>query len=154
MSDLGLDRPYRAELLAISEATEGPTKRVELDRISQPGTAAMGFDHLQRGRINPEAFVDIAHQGFLRGGVGCGNAIRGAILIHSAGDNDAADAVAIPQCIIEASQHHHGSTFAGYEAVGARIEGVATTCWREHPPFRRRRKKCWSCLKVNATGDG
>ncbi len=125
VADVRLDRADGAELLSGRVPGEGSGERLPLDRVSELGARAVGFDQLDFLRMDAEGLIHLPLQPLLRKGARGRNPVRCPVLIDPGAAHDSVDVVAVAQRIPEAPQHHDTHTLAGHESVGAIVEGVA-----------------------------
>ena len=92
----------------------------------------MGFNHLNRSRIDLEAVIYRTFQPFLGAPIWSNQTIRPAVLIDAASCNHSMDVVAICQSVAQALQYHHPDAFAGHETIGSRVKAVAFPLRRKH----------------------
>ena len=96
----------------------------------------MGFDELDRRRIDAGRRIGLAQQSKLRLAVRRNDAVAGAVLVDACGADHAMDMVAVGNRPRQRLQEHCAHALAGHKAVGARFEGVGPARGRQHagPP--------------------
>ena len=132
MADVALDAAERAEAGSLGGFAEGIGERLNLDGIAERSSRTMGLDVPDAFWRDIEALPDGELKLALGSQAGCGEAVGPTVLVDTTRLDDADDAVAIGNCLVEQLQHHGAHPFRGHEAIGGGIEGLAATVWRKH----------------------
>jgi hypothetical protein len=132
MTDIRFDRPKSAESLLVRVFAESAADCSVFDRIAQNASRAMGFDDLDRFRVDLEPVIHRAFQLFLRAPIWSSQTIRLAVLIDAASYNHTMDVVPIRQSVTQSLQHHDANPFAGRKTIRPRVEAIAFPIRRKH----------------------
>ena len=125
---------------------------MDFDRVTEGGSSAMGFDVLQRLGIDPGGVEGLANQGNLGRSIRCGQSGAGAVMIDCRAANERLDPVAIRHGVRKSLQNNDTASFASTVAVGRRIEGLATSAWRQGIHLREDDAGKWGGDHVRSTG--
>ncbi|RPK40871.1 hypothetical protein EES37_20600 [Streptomyces sp. ADI91-18] len=125
MPDVGFDRaeqqrPVRRPVLAV-----GGQQRLRLDRVAQGRTGAVRLDDVHLGRRQTGVGERLVDDALLRGAVGRGQAVAGAVLVDRGAADHGEDRVSVALGVRQALHEQHADAFAPAGAVGCRREGLA-----------------------------
>src|SRR5215813_4890268 len=154
MTDIRLDRADGAELLLIRVLAESATYCSVFDRIPNYGRRGMGFDDLNRFRIDLEMVIHRTLQPFLRAAIWGYQTIRPAVLIDAVSCDYAMDLIPILQGVPQTLQHYHANRFAGYEPTCSSVKAIAFPLGRKHAGAIGDLVESGSRLYVDSTGQG
>ena len=130
--DVRLDRADRAEPVvrplgsAVEGRGEGLLQSLDLDRVAEHGSGAVGLDIGDGRRIQtglPQGTQDDVR---LRARVGHRIAIGLAAMVQRAGPDDGLDATAFRPCARQGHQQHGADALGGHITVAALAEGPTT----------------------------
>ncbi len=131
MTEIGLHRAQTEGLRALATAIDCASG-LDLDRIAQRRTGAMGFAITNLLGSDASLRQDPAHQGFLGGSIRDRQPTTGPILIHPAAPDHRPDRVAIGNRIRQTLEDHRTRALAADVAVGRGIEGLAAPIGGHH----------------------
>ena len=132
MANVALHRADRAELLSVGPMPKRFREGLQLDRVAQFCTRAMGFHIAQGAGVNLPLGVEGLFQFGLGLDIGSRNPIGAPILVHPRSPNYPIDCVAVPLGLAEALQHHHPATFSRHKPIGRLVKGSALIRGRQH----------------------
>ena len=130
MADVGLHRPDPQPPLGRTAATEDGPERTGLDGVTQRGAGAVRLHIVDGFARQPCGCQGILQHGALGVGVGCGEAVAGAVVVDRTAQDDRPHAVAVGAGASQGLQCHEGTALAADVAVGSRIERLAATVRR------------------------
>src|SRR6266568_9498593 len=126
MAEISLDGTYHQRVLGIAPGTQRAAEGTNLDRIAKRGTGAVRFDVVDIGGTNPRRCQGIADHRFLCRPVWDREPAASAVLVYSATADKRQDSIAIAPGVREPLKDHDAATLGAREAIGSRIEGLAS----------------------------
>jgi hypothetical protein len=106
---------------------EGGTQGGGLRGVSDGRAGAVQFDVLQLPGSQAGPLPRPAQHPLLGGRAGHGQALRGTVVVDGAAADHTVDAVTVRHGPLQRLEDQHRAAFAGHEAVGPGVEGVAAT---------------------------
>ncbi len=132
MADIGLDRTDHQGRLPFVRPAITPGNRLNLDRIAQRCSGAMGFQILHIRRRQFRTGQGICDQRFLGIETGRGQAVAEAVLIDHRRPNNGLDGIAVLNRLFQAFEDYHPTAVAADVPIGVGIECPATAVFRQH----------------------
>nr|VFJ96281.1 MAG: hypothetical protein BECKLFY1418A_GA0070994_105718 [Candidatus Kentron sp. LFY] len=133
---------------------EDGVERPHLDGIAQGRPGAVGLDVAYFARRYPGVLQRPVQQFFLGPLVGYGKSAARAVVVDGRTANHRENIVLIGNGIRQAFQYHDPAPFTANEAVGARIEGLATSIRGQGMRPRTERRGLRHEIQVDATREG
>ena len=134
MSDVGLDRPDRAEAFLVGSGPERSSQGGDFDGISQLGAGSVGFDVADCFRLNSRHGLRHGdHLGLAldaRGGV---PDLQRAVVVHCRALDHRVNRVAVVQGVGEPLEDHDPDAVAAEGAPGRGVERPAVAVGRRDP---------------------
>ncbi len=128
VADVGLDRAQEQGPLAVLAV--GGQEGLGLDGVAELGTGAVAVHDVDVGRGHAGVGEGLADDALLRGPVGGGQSVGGAVLVDGAAADDREDLVAVAQGVGEALDEHQADAFGEAHAVGGLGVGLAAAVGR------------------------
>jgi hypothetical protein len=125
VADGGFDRPDGAEPRLVRVRAKRLGQPVDLDRVAEFRTGAMGFDIGDLTGVNAGSVKRTTHQCRLRVRAGHRVAMRPTAVVYRRGADHRMDTLARLQRVGERLQHNNADALARYKAVPARAERLA-----------------------------
>ena len=132
MSDVGLGRADQQGTVRLAALTECGAGGLRLDRITERGARAVGFEVVDVARGDAGAAQRGTDHALLGDAVGHGQTARCAVLIDRAAADHRADVVAVAHRVLEPLDDDDAAALAAHVAVGGRVEGLAPAVGRQH----------------------
>ncbi|ARZ66580.1 hypothetical protein SMD11_0914 [Streptomyces albireticuli] len=108
-------------------------ERAEFDHVAEGRAGAMRLDVVDVVRGEPGGGEGVADDGFLRGGVGRGEAEAAAVVVHGRAADDGVDPVVVGEGVGEPFEDDDAAALAAHDAVGGGVEGPAPAGGRDRP---------------------
>src|SRR5262249_18819933 len=153
VTDVRLDRSNNQRRRVSPSRAERGAKRLYFDRIAELGPGAMRFHIADEMRGRPTAHERLTNDGLLCAAVWRRQPIALAVLIAGRAADNSEHPVAVHDGVGQALENDNPTTFTAYEAVGARIEGLAPSVRRHHAGLRQ--TNAWGRRedRIHAAGD-
>ncbi len=124
-----LDRAQPQRLAAVLPV--GGQQGLRLDRVTQGGSGAVALDDVDVGRGQPGVVQRGTHHPLLRGAIGCGQPVGGAVLIDRRAADYGQHRVPQPLRVRQAFHDQDGPTLGPADAVGRARVGLASSVRRQ-----------------------
>ena len=131
VADIGLDRAEPEGLLGGALAPVGVEQGLGLDGVAEGGAGAVALDRVDVPRREPGVGERARDDAPLRGTVGRGQPVAGAVLVDGGAADESEDVMPEPLRVGEALEQQHADALAPAGAVGGGGEGLATPVGRE-----------------------
>ncbi len=125
VSDVGLDGAHAQRVAAVAPGADDPAECLRLDGVALGGAGSVQFDVVDVARFHPGAGAGGAERGLLAGDGRRDEAVGAAFVADGAAAQHAVDAVAVGEGRDQRLQQDDERSFAAYETVRPRVEGVA-----------------------------
>ncbi len=137
----------------LGQFAERHFQAVDLDRIAQFGTGAVGLDIADAPRIDTGLAIGRFQQLGLGPRVGRGQGVGLAAVIFHGAANQGVDVIAVGLSLGALLQHDHPDPFAAGVAVGLGREGLAAPVERQHARFVETDLRLGSDQGIHAADD-
>ncbi len=125
VAEVRFDGPQQQRAVVVAALAVGRQQRLGLDRVAQGGAGAVCLDDVDLIGREPRADQRLLDHPSLRGAVGCGQPVGGAVLVDGGAADHGQDLVPVATGLREAFQDQDADALGPAGAVGGVGEGAA-----------------------------